>query len=129
MKRKINLNPLCEAVIHNDIKSLKELIESGLDIDGTDYNHLTALSYAAQRGRIEMAKFLLEKGANIEFRDPYGNTPLLNACSRFKEYGDEMIHLLISYGADVNAENDYGACPKSFSKMAVGFPEIEAFKD
>ena len=129
MKRKINFYPLCEAVIHNDMKAFNTLIDSGVDIDGVDYNHITALVYAAERGKVEMARVLLEKGADIEFRDPYGNTPLLCACSRFKEFGDEMIHLLISYGADVNAENNYGASPKKFSKMAVGFPEIEAFKD
>ena len=129
MKRKINILPLCDAVADNDFESFMSLIESGVDIDATDYNHVTALCYAAEFGRTKMAKILLEKGANIEFRDPYGNTPLLIACSRFKRNGDEMIHLLLSYGADINAMNYYDASPKSFSKMVVGFPEIEEFKD
>lgn len=129
MKKKINYYPLCEAVIKNSFESLKMLIDTGIDIDGVDYNHITALCYAVDRGKTTMAKFLLEKGANIEFRDPYGNTPLMIACSRFMRNGDEMIHLLISYGADVNATNNYGVSPKSYSKIAAGFPEIEEFKD
>lgn len=131
MKRKINYNPLCEAVIHNDLEGLINLIDSGADIDGVDYNHITALCYAVERGNISMAKLLLEKGANIEFRDPWGNTPLSTAV--FHE-GDsenslEMIHLLLSYGADVNAENNYGVSPKSLANTIAGFPEMKAFKD
>ena len=40
-----------------------------------------------------------------------------------------MIHLLISYGADINAMNNYGVSPKGLSKTIMDFPEIEAFKD
>lgn len=127
MKRKIY--PLCEAVIHNDAELFHKLIESGIDIDGVDYNHITALCYASDRGNVPMAKMLLDNGANIEFRDSYGNTPLLIACSKFITNGDAMINLLISYGADINANNYYGVSPKSYSEMAANFPEIEAFKE
>ena len=128
MKRKINFYPLCEAVIHNDLESLNRLIEEGIDINGVDYNHITALCYAVNRGNIPMAKILLDNGADIEFRDPYGNTPLLQACSKFMTNGEDMINLLISYGADINAKNYYDVSPKSYSEMAADFPEIEAFK-
>ena len=131
MKRKINFKPLCEAVANNDMESFEVLLDSDVDIEGTDYNSMTALMYAAFFGRIVMAKKLLDKGANIECRDPYGNMPLMRACLRegYNENGVEMINLLISYGANINAQNRAGVNPKSFAKTAVNFPEMDAFKD
>lgn len=129
MKKQLLVNPLCEAVVNNDIDSFNALLASGVDVNGIDDNRLTALFYAADYGRIQMAEILLKKGANIECRDSFGNTPLMRACLNFLRYGVAMIHLLISYGADINAMNNYGVSPKGLSKTIMDFPEIEAFKD
>lgn len=129
-KKPLLLNPLCEAVMHNEEYSFQALIQQpGIDIDGRDYNNLTPLWYAAYNGRVYMAKELLDHGADIEFRDAYGNTILLTACSACKGDDVELINLLIAYGADINAENNYGVSPKSFAKTTLDFPEVEAFKD
>lgn len=133
MKRKIKpknpvFYPLCEAVINDDMASFNELIETGVEIDGTDYNGLTALFYAAEYGRVEMARKLLQKGADIEFRDSYGNTPLWRACMNDIRNGEEMIHLLLSYGADVNAENIRGISPKEVASSSFNFPEEDKLK-
>ncbi|MBR6416060.1 MAG: ankyrin repeat domain-containing protein [Bacteroidales bacterium] len=127
MKKNIKLNPLCEAVTRNDMESFDTLLESGVDLEDTDYNNFTALMYAAYRGRLEMAKKLLERGANIECRDSFGNTPLSRAI--MLKDGTEMIKLLLSYGADVNAENNYGVSPKSLANTIAGFPKIKGLKD
>lgn len=133
MKRKVKpknpvFYPLCEAVINDDMASFNELVETGVEIDGTDYNGLTALFYAAEYGRVEMARKLLQKGADIEFRDSYGNTPLWRACMNYLRNGEEMILLLLSYGADVNAENIRGISPKDLARTTWNFPEIEELK-
>ena len=127
MKKNIKLNPLCEAVTHNDMESFDTLLESGVDLEDTDYNNFTALMYAAYRGRLEMAKKLLERGANVGCRDSFGNTPLSRAIMLAD--GSEMINLLLSYGADVNAENNYGVSPKKLANMIAGFPKIKGLKD
>ena len=87
--------------------------------------------YAVELGNIAMAKKLIEKGSSIECKDSFGNTPLIRACFRFSynENGIEMIRLLISCGANVNARNKAGISPKSFAKTTLGFPEIDALKD
>lgn len=123
--------PLCEAVINDDMETFNALLESGVDIDGTDYNSITALCYAVQRGRLLMVKKLLERGANIEFKDPYGNTPLSTAVfyTGRNENGLEIVNLLLSYGANINAENNYGISPKSLANTITGFPIIDAFKE
>jgi ankyrin repeat protein len=131
MKKNLKLNPLCEAVTHNDMESFDTLLESGVDLEDTDYNNFTALMYAAYRGRLEMAKKLLERGANIECRDSVGNTPLLRACFShgYNEKGTDMINLLISFGANVHAQNRAGVSAKSFANTSVNFPKIKGLKD
>ena len=128
-KKEILLFPLSEAVINNDLVSFNNLITEGVEIDGLDYNGLTALYYAAQYGRLEMARVLIEKGANIEHQDEYGNTPLMRACLNLNRNGVDMISLLISSGANVDAQNKSGNSPRRLSKIMMGFPEIDAFKD
>ena len=97
----------------------------------TDNDHvlepgLTALHLAAQFGRTEIAKLLLEHGADVNARAPVSNnlTPLHLAVWRghreltekpmdelVEEYGvyhlcPEMPRLLLEHGADVNARDD-----------------------
>ena len=48
----------------------------------------------------------MEKGADIEAKDTYENTPL-----HFAEYNAETVQLLIEKGADVNAKDDRGYTP------------------
>lgn len=131
MKRTIKTYPLCEAVINSDMNGFNTLLDSNVDLEGTDYNGITALMYAVELGNIAMAKKLIEKGSSIECKDSFGNTPLIRACFRFSynENGIEMIRLLISCGANVNARNKAGISPKSFAKTTLGFPEIDALKD
>ena len=79
MKSKPKIVPLCDAVLFNDMDMFHKLINEGVDINERDYNNLTALWYAAQCVRYEMAKILIEHGADLEVKDPYGNTPLNTA--------------------------------------------------
>ena len=41
---------------------------------------MTALMYASMYGELELAKLLIDRGANIEFKDEHGMNPLLAAC-------------------------------------------------
>ena len=66
------------------------------------------MGYAADKGHIEIVKFLLEKGANVNIIDNYGNTPLLWAIDK-KHL--EMVKLLIENGANLNVENNIGGTP------------------
>jgi len=56
-------------------------------------------------GRLELAAFLLDQGAQVDEKVHYYQTPLYAACT----YGDvEMIHLLLDRGADINAHSYSG---------------------
>ncbi|KAL3482814.1 ankyrin repeat-containing domain protein, partial [Aspergillus germanicus] len=63
----------------------KHLLSKGADIDeiGTEgpagdegYDYMgSPLHHAAKMGNTEMARFLIDAGANIQLKDPMGRTP------------------------------------------------------
>ena len=68
----------------------------------------TALHAAVSRDNLEMARLILQYGnASVNCNHGYGRTPLMEAFSR---KNTQMVELLISAGADINAE-----CNRSFS--------------
>jgi ankyrin repeat protein len=102
------------------------LINEGVDINERDYNNLTALWYASQECRYEMAKTLIEHGEDIEVKDKIGHTPLFTAVYWSKKAtGGRLIKLLVDAGADVNAENNHGNSPLDLARMAGDFPYLD----
>ncbi len=77
----------------------------------------TPLLYAARGGHVELARLLLDAGADLEKADANGIGPLLDAiinASVPSESGGEHLRLateLIDRGADVNASDWYGETP------------------
>lgn len=57
--------PLHDAARQNDIKWLKCLVSDGVDIDALDQSGNSALVYAVQASSIELVKFLIEAGADV----------------------------------------------------------------
>jgi ankyrin len=69
---------------------------------------MTPLHYAARHNHVEVAKLLLQAGANVNAREANEITPLLMAISN-----DNMAvaHFLLGHGGDVNAVDWYGRSP------------------
>lgn len=124
-KKEDRHQPLCDAVLHNDMDSFNALLLNGENVDCIDYNETTPLILAAFYGRCEMAAKLIEKGANLNARDAYGNTPLSHACSRIWHNGVDIINLLIAAGADIDAKNNNGISPRMIAERIADFPFIE----
>ncbi len=138
------LFPLHQAVIDNDIALVKTLLSNKADV-----NQKSQLRYWGQDSIIldktplhfvnsaEIAKLLIEKGADVNAQDSYGWMPLhyakdVNIARLLIEKGadinargkwyistplcthinsDEIVRLLIEKKADVNAECIYGHTP------------------
>ena len=70
------------------------------------------LIHAAGRGDLEMVKFLVENGTDLEARDSFGNTALHRAAG-----GGHLpvSKYLVDNRADVNATNDDDLTPRGLA--------------
>ena len=124
-----------------DLDTVKSCLEG---VDAMDINEVdedvpyatgfTLLSCAAGgdphqgrlEGHLEVARYLLSRGADIHFRDEEnGETALIVACAPRRkpdEYREEMVDLLLTAGSAPNARNDYGYTPLGKLLAKVGSP-------
>jgi len=102
---KLRDNPAC---LHasRSIEMLRFLLDHGAPVDGRDENGSTYLQTAVKDGDLDdVARLLIERGANVNIADDEGATPLLRVDSV------KMAQLLIEHGARVNAADRDGLTP------------------
>ena len=82
-------------------------LDNGADVDeaGGDAWDGEELCVLSRCEHPYLAKFLVERGADVNRADRYGATPLYHACSNPNEpWGTEMMNALLDAGADVDAK-------------------------
>lgn len=79
-----------------DIEGIKELLDSGTDVNFRDDDERTALHVAACQGYSDVVQLLLDNGAEIDSKDRWGSTPLGDAI-HYKNH--HVIKLLEKHGA------------------------------
>ncbi|KAH6974212.1 ankyrin repeat-containing domain protein [Ilyonectria sp. MPI-CAGE-AT-0026] len=121
-----DLTPLQFVTASGNVRMAKPLIQWGADVNGMmtwdvicpilkgdvdellrqaklfwNSNSKPALMHAAANGQLEMAELLLKSGADVSGRDI--QTPLTVACESPKANRIEMVKLLLTWGANINA--------------------------
>jgi len=92
---------LAAEVANTDI--LKLLLEVGANVESPNADGQTALLAVSRTGNVDAARLLLDHGAAVDAKEKFGGqTPLMWASARRHP---EMMQLLISKGADVNARS------------------------
>ncbi|CAI0394416.1 unnamed protein product [Linum tenue] len=80
----------------NDVAAVRKLLEEDSSlVKARDYDNRTPLHVASLHGWIDVAKCLIEFGADVNAQDRWKNTPLADAEGAKKH---NMIELLKSYG-------------------------------
>jgi ankyrin repeat protein len=113
-----------DACRRGDKETVERLYEVYPNIIHTeDVRGFTPLIIAVYNNQVEVADFLLIKGAKAETQDQNaGNTALMGVC--FKGY-KELAEKLIEAGADINQRNNQGATALTF---AATFGHLEIAK-
>ena len=104
-KRKADETPVAEKA-----KILKSLLNE--DVNARDADGDTLLHQACISGRPDVAKLLIDNGADIHVENIYGYTPLKLACDH---KSPEIVRLLIKSGADINVQDYLGRTPLQFA--------------
>jgi len=99
-------SPLQQKTMDGDVNGVLDLLNQGANInEASGPNGKTALIIAAERGRTELVKLFLEKGANIEAE----STPCLMGCAGITSLGwaaynghTQTVLFLYEKGADID---------------------------
>ncbi len=130
-------NSLVAAARSGDLALLKKLVDSGANINQQtpdDANEpdpfargMTALMWAADKGdtAMDMAKYLVKKGANVNIQDPFGRTALMHAIGHMPRRGSDMTKYLLDNGANINIRDKNGMTALA---TAEAWGDIEMFK-
>ena len=116
-----NASALFSAVEKNDIESVRKLLEDGANPNATDEFGDAILMQAALYSTADCMKLLLDKGADVNFKNKQGHSALL-----FCAHEPEKIKLLVARGADVNISGKSGNT--ALLVAAVGTNNYEAVK-
>ena len=105
-----NDNPIFEAFRKGTKEDILKTIESTDNVDIFDVTGRTPLMYSAFRDDTSIAEVILNKGADINFKDRWGHTALMYAA----KYGNaNMVDFFLSKGADTNVVGTDGETPVS----------------
>ena len=110
---------------------VKLLLECGAEVNSRDKTDATALHNASLVPNLEVARVLLDHGANVSAEDNRGQTPLLRVSGSERYSGKgrrgavfDMAQLLVEHGADVNARDKEHETPLHLASYYILNPKL-----
>jgi len=102
---------LVDVLNSKDFAQAADLIAAGADVNAADKDGNTPLHVASGCGtgvaRLDLVEALLAKGARVDPRNRWGDTPLLAVAAAAG--GQDLMTLLLSHGADIKAADNEGS--------------------
>lgn len=101
------LSPLVQAVYSEDLEEVKArvMMRAKVNVRDKSQGGITPLHAAVETGNVEIAQFLLSRGAKINIRDFQKRTP---AMMMDGDATPEMFQLLVSHGTKLNLVDKLG---------------------
>ncbi len=97
---------LWDAISKDDMQQVQKIVRQNVSLNARHpERNSTPLGHAASRGRIEIAKYLIQKGARVSGSNQDGNTPL-HIAAFFCNF--DFVQMLLENGADREKENAKG---------------------
>jgi len=105
---------LWKAIEAHDLGGVRRSLEAGADPGRLDkVLGVSPLAMAAMRGDLDLARLLLDKGAQVDARNADGSTPLHGAAFLGRV---ELLELLLDRGAAADARSAAGDTPLSSAR-------------
>ncbi|MDG7052918.1 MAG: ankyrin repeat domain-containing protein, partial [Wolbachia endosymbiont of Alcedoecus sp.] len=105
---------LLTAVQNGDLNKVKSLISRSANVNTRDKYSWTPLHWAAYKGHLEVAEFLVKKGADINAADkgPYGKKSIHVAAENNSK---DIIEFFLSEGVSINDTDKQGYTPLHYA--------------
>lgn len=105
--------PLIAAIREGDLSGVKRQVALGANVNDKD---AAALYRAASAGHLEIAKFLVQSGVDVNLDIVYGNrASAIRIAAKNKQY--EMVEYLLSVGADLSVGGIHRGSPLTAAVM------------
>ena len=109
------------AVLTENLDALKQHIEAGTNINEKDpFGGSSPLISAAVFGKTEMAKVLIDAGADLNFQNNDGSTALITSAFFCRP---EIVKMLLDKGADKTIKNKFGT--NAYENVAGPFADVK----
>ena len=116
-KNREDVNALYFAVsVNPNLEILNILLNAGANVSDD------ILINALKNSNPEILSALIHKGLNVNVRNKYGTTPLIEFAGSNSNL--EVLKILLNAGADINAQNKYGVTPLINAARNNSNPEI-----
>lgn len=89
-----NESKFFSACIRNDVETVEEMLERGIDVNMQNAFDATPLHRAIHEDNMEVVRLLLEYGADVTIEDYYGKTPLQKAHNHSRKRIQKIIKKL-----------------------------------
>ncbi|MYL06366.1 MAG: ankyrin repeat domain-containing protein, partial [Gemmatimonadales bacterium] len=118
-------SPVADAAMTGDLASVRALLSDGADVNAPQGDGMTALHWAARAANADLARLLLEAGADVDAATRIGAYTPLHLASEVG--GGEVVGLLLEAGAAQTATTaDVGGATPLH--LAAGAGEADAVR-
>ena len=111
-------NILIAAAFDGDVRKIRSALDNRVDINVQTVRGYTPLMLAAVMGHSEAVKLLVERGADVNIRDNFGNNVVALARD------EASLKIIAEAGAEIDSPDKYGVTPVMFPVFPAKIPVL-----